>query len=70
MRVESSSSLHLQHLVGELALESEHLEKTAESEKKDINELICRTETDSQLLKKHMATKGDRWQGWWRGGMG
>ena len=30
--------------------------------KKDTNELICRTETDSKALR-NMVTKGDRW-GW------
>ena len=28
----------------------------------DTNELICRTETDSKALKKHMVTKG-LWKG-------
>ena len=39
--------------------------------KKDINELICRRETDSNPLKKNMVTKGDSggggWEGWTRG---
>ena len=31
-----------------------------ESEKKDTNELICRTETDSHLKNKLMVTREDR----------
>ena len=37
----------------------------ASKKKKDANELICRTETDSQTLENlWMVTKGDRWWGW------
>ena len=33
--------------------------------KKDTNELICRTETDPQILKTNMLTKGaGRGEGW------
>ena len=41
--------------------------------KKDTNELICRTERDSDFEKnKLMATKGDRWGGGmdWEVGIG
>ena len=31
--------------------------------KKDTNECICRTETDSDFGNKLMVTKGDRWVG-------
>ena len=31
--------------------------------KKDTNELIYKTETDSQSSKKLMVTKGERWEG-------
>ena len=39
--------------------------------KKDTNELIYRTETDSQTLK-NIVTKGDRWRGRedWTGDLG
>ena len=38
--------------------------------KKDTNELICRTETDTDSENKLMDTKRDRWWGvGWTGGL-
>ena len=34
-----------------------------EYKKKDTNELMCRTETDSQTLKTNLVTKGERLRG-------
>ena len=34
-----------------------------ESEKNDTNELIYKTETDSDIENKLMVTKGERWRG-------
>ena len=42
-----------------------------ESLKKDINELICRRETDSQTLKTNLwLPKGKGWGEGWTGGLG